>query len=125
MDLANLKVFGFSHRLKVEDCGIKDCHHDHNRISSHAEYHQTIAVIPIALSYFLPVILRKNEPAGLSLAGSLSLLKMPVLRKVLVSSALVLYSRDIFAAYFPLFSKRLNMVQLSDLSLCFMSAVYC
>ncbi|MFD0693647.1 MFS transporter [Paenibacillus sp. GCM10027628] len=68
-----------------------------------------IGVIPIALSYFLPVIFRKNEPAGLSLASSLSLLKMPILRKALVSSALVLYSRDIFVAYFPLFAKQLNI----------------
>ncbi|MDQ0876086.1 MFS family permease [Paenibacillus sp. V4I3] len=67
-------------------------------------------LIPIAISFFIPVIIRKNEQSDHAFSGSMSLLKIPILRKALVSSALVLYSRDIFVAYFPLFAKQQNIL---------------
>ncbi|WP_396122035.1 MFS transporter [Caldibacillus thermoamylovorans] len=41
--------------------------------------------------------------------SSVRLLKIPVLRKALISSALVLYSKDIFVAYFPIFAKEYDI----------------
>jgi MFS family permease len=38
------------------------------------------------------------------LSASLGLLKLPELRRALIASALALYSRDIFVAYFPLYA---------------------
>ncbi|AIQ47309.1 MFS transporter [Paenibacillus sp. FSL R7-0273] len=38
------------------------------------------------------------------LADSLGLLKLPALRRALIGNALALYSREIFAAYFPLYA---------------------
>lgn len=41
--------------------------------------------------------------------ASVEMLKMPILRKALIASALALYSRDIFVAYFPLYGQELGM----------------
>lgn len=69
-----------------------------------------LGVIPILFTYFIPVLhKRQNEAVSTSTIDSLSLLKMPVLRKALLSSALVLYSRDIFVAYFPLLAESVGM----------------
>lgn len=48
-------------------------------------------------------------PADSNLLSSISLLKMPLLRKAMLSSALALYSRDIFVAYFPLYGKEIHL----------------
>ncbi|ALS23713.1 MULTISPECIES: MFS transporter [Paenibacillus] len=70
-----------------------------------------IGMVPILISFYIPVMLRKKEetdPAPDS-TTLLSLLKLPVLRNALATSALVLYSRDIFVAYFPLYGERIGM----------------
>ncbi|MEH7235606.1 MFS transporter [Bacillus sp. JJ1562] len=65
-----------------------------------------IIIVPMIMSLFIPVIKRNGEVKKISLNSSVSLLKIPILRKALIASALVLYSRDIFIAYFPLFAKQ-------------------
>ncbi|HWO76121.1 MAG TPA: MFS transporter [Bacillus sp. (in: firmicutes)] len=64
-----------------------------------------INFLPIVLSLFIPVIRKQKDIGRVKISSSLSLLKMPILRKALLTSALVLYSKDIFVAYFPLFAK--------------------
>ncbi|WP_428912408.1 MFS transporter [Niallia sp. Krafla_26] len=64
-----------------------------------------ISVIPVFLSFLIPVIIKKDKLVKRSLLSSIGLLKNPILKQALISSALVLYSRDIFIAYFPLFAK--------------------
>ncbi|WP_019120796.1 MFS transporter, partial [Brevibacillus massiliensis] len=59
-------------------------------------------VIPFAAACRLPEAANPSKKAAPKETSSLALLKTPSLRKALVSSALVLYSRDIFVAYFPL-----------------------
>lgn len=70
-----------------------------------------ISIVPILVSFFIPVILRMKEDTteAPDSTTSLSLLKLHVLRNALATSALVLYSRDIFVAYFPLYGERLGM----------------
>ncbi|WP_372814859.1 MFS transporter [Paenibacillus sp.] len=67
-----------------------------------------VGLLPLGLSFLIPVIVARKVPAAeaepAESASSLQLLKIPVLRKALASSALVLYSKDIFIAYFPLFA---------------------
>lgn len=67
-----------------------------------------VGLLPISLSFLIPVIIAKKspvtEPGPADSSSPLQLLRIPVLRKALASSALVLYSKDIFIAYFPLFA---------------------
>ncbi|WP_453990586.1 MFS transporter [Bacillus nitroreducens] len=65
-----------------------------------------LTVIPIFMTLFIPVLRRRQPKQKMKIAASVGLLKMPLLRKALISSALVLYSKDIFIAYFPLFAKQ-------------------
>src|SRR5690606_10455578 len=65
-----------------------------------------INIIPILISLFIPVLRKQKTKQKMSIGASVGLLKMPLLRKALISSALVLYSKDIFVAYFPLFAKQ-------------------
>lgn len=68
-----------------------------------------IGAIPICLSFLLPVIKRKKEIVEQNKGKSaLNLLKIPNLRKALLASSLVLYSRDIYVAYFPLYAAGLG-----------------
>lgn len=73
-----------------------------------------IGLIPIAFSFFIPVIRVRKETTEPAVSTPLALLKLPLLRKALEASALVLYSRDIFVAYFPLHAEQigLNAVQI-------------
>ncbi|MFM1654784.1 MFS transporter [Brevibacillus sp. B_LB10_24] len=59
-------------------------------------------LIPFAAACRIPKAANGPKKAVQNETSSLSLLKAPSLRKALLSSALVLYSRDIFVAYFPL-----------------------
>jgi len=64
----------------------------------------------IVFSRWVPSNSRPKDFGAVSAkTGTLSLLKMPSLRKALASSALVLFSRDIFIAYFPLYATRLEI----------------
>lgn len=78
-----------------------------------------VGLLPIALAFRIPnIVVRKGteEAAGTPGASTsadrespLQLLRIPMLRKALASSALVLYSRDIFVAYFPLLALQLGL----------------
>ncbi|MEH7381613.1 MFS transporter [Bacillus sp. JJ1533] len=68
-----------------------------------------IIIVPILMALLIPVIKRNGDVKQVSLNSSVSLLKIPILRKALIASALVLYSRDIFIAYFPLFAKQYDI----------------
>lgn len=69
-----------------------------------------IGVVAIVTSFWVPIIIRTKEAAiETAKTSTYSLLKIPLLRKALVGSALVLYSRDIFIAYFPLFALQMNI----------------
>lgn len=68
-----------------------------------------ISLVPIAVSLSIPYSQRVSGNNKISLTASLSLLRISVLRTALISSALVLYSRDIFVAYFPLYAKDLGI----------------
>jgi len=70
-------------------------------------------LIPMALSIYLPNIRRSSREQfdgedGKS-GSSLALLRIAPLRRALASSALVLYSRDVFIAYFPLMASAWGM----------------
>ncbi|WP_261305213.1 MFS transporter [Paenibacillus andongensis] len=66
-----------------------------------------IGIMPFLFSFYMPAVRRKERTdVAPGMSGSLSLLKVSMLRKALASSALVLYSRDIFVAYFPLLAER-------------------
>jgi len=70
----------------------------------------SFGIIAIIISFWIPIIIKNSTSASsLPPTSTLSLLKMPVLRRALGGSALVLYSRDIFVAYFPLYATKLAM----------------
>jgi MFS family permease len=71
----------------------------------------TIGLLPIFLGFQLPAIKRKLTSQNIgsnSKSSSLDLLRIPELQKALLVSALVLYSRDLYVAYFPLYASSLN-----------------
>lgn len=68
-----------------------------------------VGVLPLALCRMIPVIIRPKQAAADKQGSSFTLLKIPVLRKALFSSALVLYSRDTFVAYFPLLAVQMHI----------------
>lgn len=68
-----------------------------------------LGIVPIFFSLFIGNGRRGDPRPGSKLAASFALLKMPVLRKALLSSALVLYSKDIFVAYFPLYADSIGI----------------
>lgn len=68
-----------------------------------------LCVVPIAISLLIPHTVQPKINKKIGLTASIGLLKISVLRKALISSALVLYSRDIFVAYFPLYAKDMGI----------------
>ncbi|MED4227858.1 MFS transporter [Neobacillus cucumis] len=68
-----------------------------------------ISFMPVAFSFTIPVVIKKKEQEKINILSSVGLLNISVLRKALFSSALVLYSKDIFIAYFPLFAKQYHI----------------
>ncbi|WP_236013300.1 MFS transporter [Paenibacillus glycanilyticus] len=68
-----------------------------------------VCILAFILSLQLQSTARNRGSANSNLLSSISLLKMLVLRKAMFSSALALYSRDIFMAYFPLYGKHLGL----------------
>ncbi|MEW9670477.1 MFS transporter [Ammoniphilus sp. 3BR4] len=68
-----------------------------------------LCVVPIAISLLIPHTIQPKINKKIGLTASIGLLKISVLRKALISSALVLYSRDIFVAYFPLYAKDMGI----------------
>jgi MFS family permease len=69
-----------------------------------------IGIVPIVSAIWIPVLIDKKvmEPVSES-SSAIQLLKIPLLRKALAGSALVLYSKDIFVAYFPLYAASLTI----------------
>ncbi|KKI90119.1 MFS transporter [Bacillus sp. SA1-12] len=69
-----------------------------------------IGVIPILLAFLLPTYKRSNNENQEDSKGksAFNLLISKNLRKALIASSLVLYSRDIFVTYFPLYAKDLG-----------------
>ena len=64
-----------------------------------------IGIVPIIIAFWIPAIVVQNRGKSIVKEGkTITLLKIPMLRKALIGSALVLYSRDIFVAYFPLYA---------------------
>ena len=74
-----------------------------------------IGIVPILFTFTMPAIARKKEAEEASAAreeeksSTFGLLKIPVIRNAIATSALVLYSRDIFVAYFPLYALEIGM----------------
>lgn len=74
-----------------------------------------VCLVPLALSLLIPNDRPKRKPEAANEAepdragSTLGLLRISPLRKALASSALVLYSRDIYVAYFPMFASAWGM----------------
>lgn len=70
-----------------------------------------IGILPILFSFCVPNIIfgENKKEVDQSRKTSFALLQNPVLRKALATSALVLYSRDIYVAYFPLYAAALGI----------------
>ena len=68
-----------------------------------------IGIISIVFSFQIPKVTQKLTGSPTKLVDSLKLFENSFIRKALFSSALVLYSKDIFVAYFPLLGKQLNL----------------
>lgn len=60
-------------------------------------------VFPVTLGFLLPSIKGVSKTLAKQ-SSALHFLKNPAIRRAMVTSALVLYSRDIFIVYFPLFA---------------------
>ncbi|MEK3885149.1 MFS transporter [Paenibacillus sp. PL2-23] len=68
-----------------------------------------LCIIAFILAWRLQASGKTTAPAEATLISSLGLLKIPQLRKAMISSALALYSRDIFVAYFPLYAQGMDI----------------
>ncbi|MDF2787502.1 MAG: transporter [Neobacillus sp.] len=68
-----------------------------------------VRIIPIIFVFLLPTNKRQVKTESHGPLASIRLLQNPLLQKALFSSALVLYSKDVFVAYFPLFAKKFNI----------------
>jgi len=69
-----------------------------------------LGVIPFILAFRIPNLPRPKEVSiRQSDSSPLTLLKLPAIRSALISSALVLYSKDIFMAYFPLYASQIDI----------------
>ncbi|SDN59836.1 Predicted arabinose efflux permease, MFS family [Psychrobacillus sp. OK028] len=68
-----------------------------------------IGIISVIFSFQISKVTQKPTGSPSKLIDSLKLFENKFIRKALFSSALVLYSKDIFVAYFPLLGKELNL----------------
>jgi MFS family permease len=70
-------------------------------------------IVPILLAFFLPGLLKNLKDKKKNKSSDdyriFDLLKSPIMRKALTSSMLVLYSKDIYMAYFPLFANSVGI----------------
>lgn len=65
-------------------------------------------VVPVLLGFFLSSI-KGGAKSLVKQSSVLCFLKNPAIRRAMVTSALVLYSRDIFIVYFPLFASEAGL----------------
>ncbi|WP_379353957.1 MULTISPECIES: MFS transporter [unclassified Paenibacillus] len=83
-------------------------------LAEHLSYESVFAVsLAVCVAAFFVALqlrspIRAKGKTDSNLLSSVKMLKVPVLRKAMISSALALYSRDIFVAYFPLYGKELD-----------------
>lgn len=73
-----------------------------------------VCILPMALSTRIPgkrPVQQPGQTDHVRTGSTLGLLRISPLRKALASSALVLYSRDIYVAYFPLFASNWGMTE--------------
>lgn len=68
-----------------------------------------VCCISFLFAFTIPVTLKKKANEKVNFHASIQLVKNPHIQKALFSSALVLYSRDIFVAYFPLLGRELGI----------------
>ncbi|MEI4771616.1 MFS transporter [Psychrobacillus sp. FJAT-51614] len=68
-----------------------------------------IGFIAIIFSLKIPKLEKLITREPTKMIESIKLLENPLIRRALFSSALVLYSKDIFVAYFPLLGKQMNL----------------
>lgn len=68
-----------------------------------------IGAISIVFSFRIPNVAERVNRPPTKLVDSFKLFENPLVRKALFSSALVLYSKDIFVAYFPLLGKQMHL----------------
>lgn len=68
-----------------------------------------ISILLIGFAFFIPVTLKEQSSEKISLGSSLQLVRDPLIQKALFLSALVLYSKDIFVAYFPLYGTDIGL----------------
>ena len=64
-----------------------------------------ICLLSLFFAFLIPITWKKQKKKNIDIQSSIQLIKNPLVKKALLSSALVLYSRDIFVAYFPLYGK--------------------
>lgn len=67
-----------------------------------------VGVLPMLLGILLPSIKGQPKPP-VKQASALYFLRNPAIRRAMATSALVLYSRDIFIVYFPLFASEAGL----------------
>lgn len=67
-----------------------------------------VGVLAIAMACRLPIG-RRDKPRESKHVSSWELLRIPTLRRAMATSALVLYSRDIFIIYFPLLGAAMGL----------------
>ena len=82
---------------------------DHFSYSAGFLVSMIISILLIGFAFFIPVTLKEQPTEKVSLGSSLQLVKDPLIQKALFSSALVLYSKDIFVAYFPLYGTDIGL----------------
>ncbi|KAB2336114.1 MFS transporter [Cytobacillus depressus] len=68
-----------------------------------------ICVCLIGFAYTIPVVIKEQAADKVRSGSSLQLVKSPLIQRALFSSALVLYSKDIFVAYFPLYATEMGI----------------
>ena len=68
-----------------------------------------VCMLSLLFALSIPATFKKQSLEKVNLRSSLQLVKNPLVQKALFSSALVLYSRDILVAYFPLFGREIGL----------------
>ncbi|MDW0116110.1 MFS transporter [Sporosarcina thermotolerans] len=82
---------------------------DHFSYSAGFLVSMIISILLIGFAFFIPVTIKEQTTEKVSFGASLQLVKDPLIQKALFSSALVLYSKDIFVAYFPLYGTDIGL----------------
>ena len=68
-----------------------------------------ICILLVGIAFYIPVVVKEQPSENVGMRSSLKLVRDPLIQKALFSSALVLYSKDIFVAYFPLYGTEIGI----------------